>query len=67
MAIYAKERSFLLKNIVFWIFGHFEFEYQKAVQNLICKLSLLMSKKNFVSQKFELWHDANKYIFFVSD
>ena len=52
MAIYALERSFLLKNSIFRIFGHFEFKYKKVREvlsctNLICKLSLLMSKNNF--------------------
>ena len=30
MAMYAQERSFLLKIAFFNFFGHFEFEYQKV-------------------------------------
>jgi len=36
MAVSAQERSFLLKNGVFLIFGHFELKFQKVTKVQSC-------------------------------
>ena len=69
MAVSAQERSFLLKNCVFLIFGHFDLKFQKVTKVQSCtkfnlQTFLTYVKKKIASQKFELWHDANKCTFF---
>jgi len=52
MAVSAQERSFLLKNGVFLIFGHFELKFQKVTKVQSCTKFNLQTFLTYVKKEF---------------
>ena len=72
MAVSAQERSFLLKNGVFLIFGHFELKFQKVTKVQSCtkfnlQTFLTYVTKNLLHKNFSYDMMLISALFFVSD